>query len=343
MARTLMHPPTKLSYDVASALIVGQRDQQEDAIIADFPLGGEMGFAVLADGMGGHAAGDIASKIVVTEMFSELKFQSGDPTTFEGNIPDILRDAAATANACLRHHTDHHPNAQGMGTTLVAPVLIRDKLYWVSIGDSPLFLYRDRTLSQLNEDHSLAGQIDALVEKGLMASDMAENHPDRHCLTSVLSGSRIPRVDCPSTPVALCPGDVVLVASDGLQFLDDCEIAGLIQETAHLSSAQITRSLIRALDALDDPHQDNVSICVIKVAQAHTVATHPAPDLAATEEAIRAILPSEHAETEGTAPPPQIAAQTDVQRGSRITVVARKTIDGLSMLCHVKRAEEKSA
>jgi len=77
-----------LQYDVASAISLGKRDVQEDAIICDFPLGSELGFAVLADGMGGHAAGDIASKIVVTEVFSELKLQSGDPKGMEGDIAE---------------------------------------------------------------------------------------------------------------------------------------------------------------------------------------------------------------------------------------------------------------
>lgn len=334
----------KLTYDVASALAQGQREQQEDAIIADFPLDGEFGFAVLADGMGGHAAGDVASKIVVTEVFSELKLQSGDTAQFETNMQAILAQAAEAANECVRLHTQHYPDSRGMGATLVAPVLVGNRLYWVSVGDSPLFLYRDGRLQQLNEDHSLAGQIDLLVRKGLMEPGAAENHPDRHCLTSVLIGDQIPRMDCPKKPLTLQPGDIVVAASDGLQFLDDCEIEGLIEDRAHLGSAEIARYLMSALEALDDPHQDNTSICVIK-ADAGGTAKPPVHLDLETPELVRNLFaePPEPVAPEPVAEQPQIAASAQNAAGNKITLIARKTLDGLSMFYHLRRPSEKSA
>ncbi len=334
----------KLAFDVATALSQGQRDSQEDAVIADFPLDGEVGFAVLADGMGGHAAGDVASKIVVTEVFSELKLQCGETEHFEANLPTILSQAAATANECVRIHTEHHPGSHGMGATLVAPVLVGEKLYWISIGDSPLFLFREGELLQLNEDHSLAGQIDLLVQKGLMDRETAENHPDRHCLTSVLIGDQIARIDCPKKPLTLKSGDIVIVASDGLQFLENSEIEGLIQEGASQSSADVARSLIGALEALGDPHQDNVSLCVIKADEGQTqeAPVHVTPDAEETISALFAdseLIPGD----EATSEPPQIAASVTSASGSKITVLARKTLDGLSMLYHFRRPSEKSA
>jgi len=217
-----------LQYDVASAISLGKRDVQEDAIICDFPLGSELGFAVLADGMGGHAAGDIASKIVVTEVFSELKLQSGDPKGMEGDIAEVLLGAALAANDCIGAHADAEPGTEGMGATLVAPVLMQNRLYWISVGDSPLFLYRNGSLTQLNEDHSMAPQIDYLVRTGVMEPETALNHPDRNCLTSVLAGNEVPRIDCPATPVQLMDGDIVIAASDGLQFLENPEIADIL-------------------------------------------------------------------------------------------------------------------
>lgn len=255
----------KIHYDVASAISLGQREFQEDAVIADFPLGSELGFAVLADGIGGHAAGDIASKIVVTEVFSELKLQTGDPKQMERDISKVLLDAAKTANDCVRAHSSAYPGTRGMGATLVAPVLMGDRLYWVSVGDSPLFLFRDGKLEQLNEDHSMAPQIDYLVRSGVMDSAVAMNHPDRNCLTSVLIGQHIPQIDCPKEPVVLIDGDILIVASDGLQFLDNDEIAELLADQAKGTSAEITSVLLRCLEELADPDQDNVSFCVIKV------------------------------------------------------------------------------
>ena len=179
-------------YDVASGISQGARDYQEDAITADFPVGAEAGFVVLADGMGGHAAGDVASKIVLTEVFSELKFHFADVVAFE------------------------------------------NRLYWISVGDSPLFLYRNGKLSQLNEDHSMAPQIDFMVKSGLMDPQVAANHPDRNCLISVLMGTRIPKIDCPT-------------------------------KYRKTRSTEIAERLLEELAKLGDPDQDNISFTVIKV------------------------------------------------------------------------------
>ncbi len=270
-----------LRFDVASAVSLGRREVQEDALICDFPIGADLGFAVLADGMGGHAAGDIASKIVVTEVFAELKLQSGDPGGMEDTMAEILRDAAMSANNCIGAHAESQPGTEGMGATLVAPVLIRDRLYWVSVGDSPLFLFRDGELRQLNQDHSMAPQIDFLARTGMMEPETAINHPDRQCLTSVLAGRAIAHIDCPQTPVTLQAGDVVIAASDGLQFLDDAEISRLLDQHATRTSAELSAGLLRGLKELDDPDQDNVSFCVIRVledVQTAKVAQFPPPD-----------------------------------------------------------------
>lgn len=267
-----MPSSTDLEFDVASAVSLGQRDCQEDAIICDFPLGSDLGFAVLADGMGGHAAGDIASKIVVTEVFSELKLQSGDTPGMEKDITEVLQGAAIAANACIGAHVSSEPGTEGMGATLVAPVLMQNRLYWISVGDSPLLLFRDGTLSQLNEDHSMAPQIDYLVRTGLMKPEKAVNHPDRNCLTSVLAGHQISRIDCPSTPVNLQEGDIVIAASDGLQFLENPQISDILARNHAATSADISAELLRCLEELDDPDQDNVSFCVIRALQSAQMA-----------------------------------------------------------------------
>ena len=92
-----MRPSPDIRYDVASVLSRGARDYQEDALTTDFPIGSDVAFAVLSDGMGGHAAGDVASKIVVTEVYRELKFLCGTGDQFEDRIGEILREAAEGA------------------------------------------------------------------------------------------------------------------------------------------------------------------------------------------------------------------------------------------------------
>jgi protein phosphatase len=254
-----------IRYDVASVLNRGCRDYQEDAIATDFPLGADFGYAVLSDGMGGHAAGDVASKIVVTEVFSELKFQTSDIGGLETNMGRVLKSAAVSANECMAAHASTNPQTAGMGATLVAPVFIRDHLFWISIGDSPLFLMRNGRLRQLNEDHSLGPHIDYMVRSGMMTEDVGRNHPDRNALTSVLIGETIERIDCPERPFRLRNGDILIVASDGIQFLSNGQITRTVDELAEKGSAAIAEALLEELREVDDPEQDNVCFSVIKI------------------------------------------------------------------------------
>lgn len=305
----------RTTFDVASAISIGRRDCQEDAIASDFPIGAEHGFVVLADGMGGHAAGDIASKIVVTEVFSELKLQSSDHDRFDRDITRVLRAAARAANDCVLSHATSFPRTNGMGATLLAPVLMRDRLYWISVGDSPLYLYREGELQQLNEDHSLAPQIDHLVRSGLMLPERGRNHPDRNCLTSVLIGLEIPRIDCPAEPVRLLPGDIVIAASDGLQFLSPDEISDLLEQYRTRSSAEITAALMRRIETLADPDQDNVALAVIRFGREGVEAVEPPPAAVPTGALPGMLKPS----------PPR----------NRITVMASRTRAGIAMVCQV--------
>ncbi len=264
-------------YDVASGISQGARDYQEDAITADFPVGAEAGFVVLADGMGGHAAGDVASKIVLTEVYSELKFHYANVDAFEARAPEILRDVADLANQSLRQHASNHPETEGMGATLVVPALVENRLWWISIGDSPLFLYRDGKLSQLNEDHSMAPQIDYLVQAGLLDAEDAAKHPDRNCLVSVLMGSKIAKIDCPAKPQVLKAGDIVVCSSDGLQFLTNAQIEKVLAKYRKTRSTEIAERLLEELHRLADPDQDNISFTVIKVNNASVRPRHSRP------------------------------------------------------------------
>ena len=261
----MMRKTHEPGYDVASAISQGGRDYQEDTLVTDFPLGSDSGFVVLADGMGGHAAGDVASKIVVTEVFSELKFQSPSFSKNENDIPTHLYDAAKSANECLFGEVSANPETRGMGSTLISAVIRENRLYWISIGDSPLYLLRDGKLQQLNEDHSMAPQIDFMVESGMIDKEVGKNHPDRNCLTSVLMGEAVSKIDCPKTPFELKVGDILLVSSDGLQFLENEEIQEIMTTHAQKPSSEITAHLLEAIHKLGDPDQDNISFCVIKV------------------------------------------------------------------------------
>jgi len=257
---------TEIDVEVAAALAQGARARQEDALATAFPQGAELGFAVLSDGMGGHAAGDVASRIIVSEIFAELTLRSVHPDFETSDIPRLLEHAVRVANECLRAHVEDAPEMHGMGGTVIATMMAGNRLFWASVGDSPLYLYRKGALSRLNADHSMAPQIDLLAEQGVIDAATARDHPQRNCLTSALVGEEIPEIDCPEAGVELLPGDLVLAASDGLQYLPDAGIATILKRARRKASAGIAEALIAGVSGLNDPEQDNISVVVLKAA-----------------------------------------------------------------------------
>lgn len=254
-----------LGFDVATVAIKGARSYQEDSLIAHFPIGQDTGFAVLADGMGGHLGGHVASALVMTATFSQLKMKERMLEEGELDIPQTLREAAQAANESVARHDSTADDTYGMGSTLLATVINRDKLYWVSIGDSPLLLYRGDALRQLNKDHSLAPQIDMMVRTGAMSAEVGRDHPDRNVLTSAVSGYPLTEIDCPSLPISLRPDDILIIASDGIQFLPSNKIAQTLKLASHGHAIEIANALLEALTLLDDPNQDNCAFAIVKL------------------------------------------------------------------------------
>jgi ABC-type dipeptide/oligopeptide/nickel transport system ATPase component len=111
----------------------------------------------------------------------------------------------------------------------------------------------------------MAPQIDFMVKSGLMDAEAGANHPDRNCLISVLMGTRIPKIDCPAVPYEMKAGDIVICASDGLQFLTNAHIERVVTKYRKNRSTEIAERLLEELVKLDDPDQDNISFTVIKV------------------------------------------------------------------------------
>ncbi|MFA8441519.1 PP2C family serine/threonine-protein phosphatase [Yoonia sp.] len=262
-------------FDVATAAIKGGRDYQEDSLIASFPQGQETGFAVLADGMGGHLSGDVASALVMTEVFSRIKLKEMLLDKQITDVSALLYNTASAANARITQHIEEAPETYGMGSTLLATVIRGDELYWVSVGDSPLLLFRDGELRQLNQDHSMAPQIDMMVKVGAMDPEVGRNHPDRNTLTSAIAGVDIDKIDCPDKPTAILPGDIIIIASDGLQFLSNDTITAILHETQDARSSDISDALLKAVAELDDPDQDNTVFTVVKLGE-RKQATQPA-------------------------------------------------------------------
>ena len=255
----------ELIAQAATAMSIGRRARQEDAVIADFSQGSELGLAVLSDGMGGHDDGDLASRIIVGEMFGELFFSAARMEALKTSAQETFRHALGMANKSLKRHAEAGSISQDTGGTLVSVAVMGEKLRWISVGDSPLYLFRDRRLHRLNEIHSLATQIDMMARCGELDEETARNHPQRGYLTSALTGGKVKHIDCPDTALHLKPGDIVLLASDGLNVLSDRQICEYITRFRRRPCEKLARGLMDKVREQNVENQDNVSIVAIKI------------------------------------------------------------------------------
>ncbi len=254
-----------LRLDVATGLSLGARDGQEDAVLCDAPYGGAAGIVVLADGLGGHASGAVASRIAVTTVLEELASQRDAQGALGADIPELLMNAAQAANHAILAHADSNPDTKGLGATLLTVVVQGRRLYWLSIGDSPLFLAREGSIEQLNENHSLAPQFDFLARMGEMDPGEAANHPDRSCLTSALGCDPLRQIDCPEQGYTVRAGDVFLAASDGILTLSQDQIQTGIEATPDARPPELVDTLMQSVAAAGDVAQDNLSVAVLRV------------------------------------------------------------------------------
>lgn len=199
--------------ETASLSDVGcQRENNEDALSywepqSDDEFARKGRLALVADGMGGYEGGQEASRLAV-ETILEVYDRDGasDPR-------EALLKGFQLAHERIRQYAEAHPEFLGMGTTCTAVALNDFRLYFVHVGDSRLYLLRGEAISRLTRDHSYVGR---LVESGVLSSDEAEHHPQRHILTAALGAGGEIVADSPSTPMTLESGDVLVLCTDGL-------------------------------------------------------------------------------------------------------------------------------
>lgn len=214
--------------------------------------------AVLADGMGGHAGGALASRIACE------RFLSAYAAHEDGSTQVRLLAALQAANLAIAEKVEDDPLLSGMGSTLVGVVFSEAGVEWVSVGDSPLLLYRRGEIALLNEDHSLAPELDQLAAAGVMTEEDARRDPRRHMLRSAVTGEELDLVDLSSHPLVIEPGDYVILASDGLHTLDQSEIERIVSAYATDGPEAVSRALIRGVEAMRDPHQDNTTVVAVR-------------------------------------------------------------------------------
>lgn len=261
-----------LRFQHASRASQGARPYQEDSSAVwpgtDMDIapddaampGGTSLVAVLADGMGGHAGGALASSTICSAFIASFAETSG-----EG--PARLKPSLAAANNAIGDKVADNPQLAGMGATLVGVTIGEAGLHWISVGDSPMYLYRAGELVQLNEDHSLAPVIDRLVEQGRMTPEEARSDPRRHYLRSAVTGDEIELVDAPDRPLELAAGDIVVIASDGLHTLEPDAVRDVVASYAPNGADAIADALIRGVTEANEPHQDNTTVIVVMVSE----------------------------------------------------------------------------
>ncbi|MBR9910609.1 MAG: serine/threonine-protein phosphatase [Gammaproteobacteria bacterium] len=234
----------------------GKRKEQQDAVNVWRDSTAKMLLLVVADGVGSTNGAAIASQLAV-EIFVE-DFAENSVASRENQR---LVHALEAANNALAARISDEPSLDGMSTTLVAALLCENKLWWISVGDSPLFIVNKREVKRINADHSLASSLEKMARHGLIDEDQAKSDPSRNQLTSVLSGKRIKKIDCPHSAIWLSKNEQVLVASDGINSLTPEVLRSAIEIYGGLPQNAADK-VIHEIEQLDLSGQDNVTVAL---------------------------------------------------------------------------------
>lgn len=253
-----------------------QREANEDSLFSRTPV------FVVADGMGGAQAGEVASRMAVAAF-------EPDPPADEEQAPESwLRDTVRRANREIFDFAQGDTTRSGMGTTLTAALVEGDEVSFGHVGDSRAYLFRDGELSQLTNDHSL---VEELRRQGKLTKAQAAEHPQRSVITRALGPE--PDVAVDTMTVQARPGDVFLLCSDGLTtMIGDEMIASIIERADNLDIA--ARKLVDA--ANDYGGRDNITVVLFRLEEEGAEAAGGGGAVSAASEEATLIGPSAEAE-----------------------------------------------
>lgn len=237
------------------------RDHNEDAIASDVT----MGFVILADGMGGYKAGEVASEMAVLSITVDLKeAMINDQSNLEAvgfkkqSESQLIIDAVKQANEVIYHVSQTQSQCAGMGTTLVVGLFTNNKLLVGHIGDSRMYRLRGQVLTQITEDHSL---LQEQIKLGLITPEQAKFSANRNLVTRALGTD--PEVELELNEYDVALEDVYLLCSDGLSdMVDDSIIQAALNEHS-FSLTKAAEVLVQL--ANDNGGKDNISVILVKV------------------------------------------------------------------------------
>ena len=231
---------------------VGQKRtvNQDFVFTSETPVGNLPNLFVVADGMGGHKAGDFASSYAVEVLLSTIREDENS------NPVKIIRAAIENANTLLLREASDNETMSGMGTTMVLVTIVGHYAYVANVGDSRLYLVDENKISQITKDHSL---VEEMVRMGEISRDDARNHPDKNIITRALGAGR--DVDVDFFDIRLTPGDILLLCSDGLSnMVPDEDIRQVIRTSETLE--ETGRRLVSM--ANDNGGRDNIAVVLVE-------------------------------------------------------------------------------
>lgn len=224
---------------------------------ARFEVGPRGILAVVADGMGGAAAGAVASRLAIAEIYAALADRGAEAEPTPERFARRLRQAVAGANTAIHAHADRDPQCEGMGTTVTAAGILHGCLYLAQVGDSRAYLVRDGRIVQMTHDQSL---VQSLMDAGTLTEDQAEQSGYGSVLLQAL-GPR-PRVNVDLTRQQARRGDLLILCSDGLfRTMPAAAIAAAAERAADLP--ELCRTLVDAANAHGGP--DNVTVVAARL------------------------------------------------------------------------------
>jgi protein phosphatase len=225
-----------------------RRTANEDA----YAVAPALGLYLVADGMGGHVAGQLASRLAAEHTVEALELVADRTAT----LTEKLRYCVAAANHHVFATAQGKPEVAGMGTTLVAVLAGGGRLALAHVGDSRAYLVRGGRIRQLTDDHSLVAE---LVRRRELSPDAAHGHPHRHVLTRAVGVRR--SVDPDLAELTPAPGDVIVLCSDGLTtHVQDPEIAAIVAAESDLEQA--CERLVALANARGG--EDNVTVALVR-------------------------------------------------------------------------------
>lgn len=219
----------------------------------------EAGIWAVADGMGGHAGGEVAAQIAIATVQAEAAASSQLLGNGQASSTDVLTDLISRAHDAILNRARSKSKLKGMGTTLVLLAIVSDPApvaYLAHVGDSRAYRFRSGTLTPMTKDHTL---IEKYLERGILTPETAKTHPERHVLTRALGVG--PAVKPTVAAFSLLPEDRLLLCSDGLTKMLEDEDIRTVFDAGEVNPAQVSNRLIAA--ALDRGGDDNVTVVVI--------------------------------------------------------------------------------